>query len=90
MSRESPMLADLRQAGASSSEVAHYLILRQRYGRSGAVLRLISDICRGTRYGPEERPSEILRDMRRVHGLIRRLADLGVEGLDEPGEEGER
>ncbi len=68
----------LRAAGASDGEVdAFYEMVALGTARpEAAMLRLISDICHGTRFRDDANPRAVASELGRVHGVIRRLAEV--------------
>jgi hypothetical protein len=68
----------MKSAGASEAEIDFYMELVAQVGvkPEAAMLRLIADICQNTRMNVEASGSEVMREMRRVHALIRRLAEV--------------
>jgi hypothetical protein len=75
---EKTLLDRMRAAGASEAEVDIFygLTANSGVGPQEAMLRLIADICHGTRFSAEATGSEVTREFRRVHALIRRLAEI--------------
>jgi len=68
----------MRAAGATQTEVDEFFRLVGSCGvrPEAAMLRILADICHNTRFGAEDSVTAMVRELKRVHGVIRRLAEI--------------